>query len=111
MFNSKFFRKKFVYTLEGSEYKALAETDLRRGDCYIFLPEKEITDGYGIYLRKLNRKPLDIDRIESLGDILEKHGFTDRDFINPFGRIEKIVNALHQINEMEKTNDKVKIKK
>lgn len=108
MFNSKYYKKRYAYELENG-YKAMIELNNSRKEYYIFLPEHEITDDYGIYLRKFETKPINPEKLESLGGLLQKHGFTDMDFINPFGRTRKIVQVLDIINNLEK--DKTIVKK
>ena len=108
MFNSKYYKNRFVYRLENNNYKAMIEVNKGRGEYYIFLPTDEITDDYAIYLRKFKTKPLDPERIESLKDVLSSHGFTDRDFLNPFGRTKKIVNVLDAINKLQHNKTKKK---
>lgn len=111
MLNSNYFNKRFIYTLEGSEYKALVEPNYGRSEVYIFLPSTEKEGDYNIYLRKLNKNPLDKERISSLSETLLTHGFDDSDFINPFNRTKKIVQVLDVINELEKRAKKRKEKK
>lgn len=108
MFDSHYYRDRRVYTLEGSEYKAMIELNLRRNECYVFLPSEEKTGDYDIVLRKLDRKPLDPNRVEYLSNFLIDNGYTDMDFINPIGRTKKIVNELDKINKLEKEKTKVK---
>ena len=78
---------------------------------FVFLPSSEKEGDYNIYLRKLDKKPLDMNRISSLSETLLSHGFDDNDFINPFNRTKKIVQVLDVINELEKRAQKSKIKK
>ena len=111
MFNSNYYNTRFIYTLEGSEYKALVEPNYKRREVFVFLPSEEKEGDYDIYLRKLDKKPLDNMRISSLSETLLSHGFTDKDFINPFNRTKKIVNTLDVINTLEKNKSKTKIKK
>ena len=111
MLNSNYFNKRFIYTLEGSEYKALVEPNYGRREVYVFLPSGEKEGDYNIYLRKLDKNPLDKTRISSLSDTLQSHGFTGKDFINPFNRTKKIVQVLDVINELEKRASKTKVKK
>ena len=40
MFDSHYYRDRRVYTLEGSEYKAMIELNLRRNECYVFKHKK-----------------------------------------------------------------------
>lgn len=111
MFDSNYFNKRFIYTLEGSEYKALVEPNYRRREVFVFLPSTEKEGNYDIYLRKLNKKPLNKERISSLSETLQAHGFKDNDFINPFNRTKKLVQVLDVINELEKRASKTKVKK
>lgn len=108
MFDSHYYRNRRVYTLEGSEYKAMVELNFRRKEYYVFLPSEEKPGDYDIYLRKFDRKPLDPNRVEYLGNFLIGYGYTDMDFINPIGRTKKIVNELDKINKLEKEKTKVK---
>lgn len=108
MFDSHYYKNRRVYTLEGSEYKAMIELNLRRNECYVFLPSEEKPGDYDIYLRKLDRKPLDPNRVEYLSNFLIDNGYTDMDFINPIGRTKKMVNELDKINKLEKEKTKVK---
>lgn len=107
MFDSNYYKNRIVYTLEDSDYKAMVELNLRRRECYVFLPSEEKPGDYDIYLRKFDRKPLDPNRVEYLSNFLIDNGYTDMDFINPIGRTKKIVNALDKINmsKKEKTWD------
>ena len=111
MLNSNYFNKRFIYTLEGTEYKALVEPNYGRREVFVFLPDEEKEGDYAIYLRKLDKKPLDKTRITSLSETLISHGFKDSDFINPFNRTKKIVQVLDVINELEKRAQKTKTKK
>lgn len=108
MFDSHYYKNRIVYTLEDSDYKAMVELNLGRRECFVFLPSEEKPGDYDIYLRKFNRKPLDPNRVENLGDFLIGYGYTDMDFINPFGRTKKIVNELDKINKLEIEKTKVK---
>ena len=108
MFDSSYYKNRFVYRFENDEYKAMIELNKSRGEYYIYLPDIEKPGDYAIYLRKLKTRPLNPERIESLEDVLSSHGFTDRDFINPFGRTRKIVNVLDVINKLQKENSKIK---
>ena len=105
---SNYFNKRFIYTLEGSEYKALVEPNYGRKEVFVYLPSTEKEGNYDIYLRK---KPLDNERISSLTETLLIHGFSEKDFINPFNRTKKLVQVLDVINELEKRSEKTKIKK
>lgn len=109
MFKSNYYKRRYVYELENG-YKAMIELNNARREYYVFLPEPEITDDYAIYLRKYETKPINPEKLESLGGLLEKHGFSDIDFINPFGRTKKIVKVLDIINKLEKEEVKTKIK-
>lgn len=102
MLNSNYFKERFIYTLEGSEYKALVEPNYGRHEVYVFLPNEEKEGDYLICLRKLDKKPLDKNRISSLSETLLSYGFDDSDFINPFNRTKKVVQVLDVINELEK---------
>ena len=102
MFDSHYYKNRRVYTLEGSEYKAMIELNLGRKEYYVFLPSEEKPGDYDIYLREFDRKPLDPNRVEYLSNFLIGYGYTDMDFINPFGRTKKIVNALDKINKSKK---------
>ena len=108
MFDTHYYKNRRVYTLEGSEYKAMVELNLGRNECYVFLPKEKNPSDYVIVLRKLDRKPLDPNRVENLGNFLIDYGYTDIDFINPIGRTKKIVNELDKINKLEKEKTKVK---
>lgn len=108
MFDSHYYKNRRVYTLEGSEYKAMIELNLGRKECYVFLPNEKKTGDYDIYLRKFDRKPLDPNRVEYLSNFLIDNGYADMDFINPIGRTKKIVNELDKINKLEKEKTKVK---
>lgn len=108
MFDSKYYKGRYAYRLEGSDYKAMIEMNTRRNECYVYVPDAEKPGDYAIYLRKLNKNPLDSERIESLGELLESHGFTDLDFANPFGRTKKIVNTLDVINQLKQDKTKAK---
>lgn len=102
MFDSQYYKNRRIYRLEGSEYKAMIELNLRRNECYVFLPSEEKPGDYDIYLRKLDRKPLDPNRVEYLSNFLIGYGYSDSEFINPFGRTKKIVNELDKINKSKK---------
>lgn len=108
MFDSHYYKNRRVYRLEGSECKAMIELNLGRNECYVFLPSEEKLGDYDIYLRKLDKKPLDPNRVEYLSNFLIGYGYTDSEFINPFGRTKKIVNELDKINKLEKEKTKVK---
>lgn len=111
MLNSNYFNKRFIYTLEGSEYKALVEPNYERREVYVFLPSGEKEGDYNIYLRKIDKKPLDKERISSLSETLQSYGFKETAFVNPFNRTKKIVLILDVINDFEKRAEKTKIKK
>jgi len=111
MLNSNYFNKRFIYTLEETEYKALVEPNYGRREVYVFLPDEEKEGEYAIYLRKLDKKPLDKNRISSLSETLLSYGFDDSDFINPFNRTKKVVQVLDVINELEKRKEKTKKQK
>ena len=59
----------------------------------------------------MNKKPINKEKLESLGTFLESHGFSDKDFINPFGRTRKLVTVIDVINEIEMKTCKTKVKK
>lgn len=109
MFKSNYYKNRFVYQLE-KDYKAMIELNNSRREYYVFLPMNEEVSDYAICLRKYDTKPIDPEKLESLGTLLQKHGFTDFDFVNPFGRTKKIVQVLDIINTLEKNNEKTKIK-
>lgn len=102
MFSTHYYNDRILYRLEGSEYKAMMELNLRRCECFVYLPSEEKPGNYDIVLRKLVTKPLDPNRVENLGNFLIDYGYTDMDFINPIGRTKKIVNALDKINKSKK---------
>ena len=89
----------------------MIELNLSRGEYYYYLPNENEKFGYDICLRKLREKPLNVEKIESLSGLLLKHGFTDRDFINPIGRTRKLVTTIDVINEIEMKTEKTRIKK
>ena len=109
MFNSKYFKTRFIYELEETGYKVLMEPNYKRRECFVFIPDAEKEGNYLIYLRKLDKKPLDSKRIYALDEFLLSYGYSDYDFINPFNRTKKLVQELDKINNLEK--DKAKIKK
>jgi len=111
MFDSKYYKTRFIYQLEGSEYKALVEPNYHRNEVFVFLPDEQKQGEYLICLRKLHKKPLDSDRMIALDSFLLENGYTDLDFVNPFNRTKKIVQVLDVINNLEKTTEKIKIKK
>lgn len=110
MFDAKYYRNRYIYELENG-YKAMVELNRSRGEYYCFLPNEDDKYGYDIVLRKFAKRPLDVEKIESLSGLLLKHGFTDRDFANPFGRTRKLVTTIDVINEIEMRANKTKIKK
>ena len=71
----------------------------------------QINTLYDIILRKFAKKPLDVEKIESLSGLLLDYGFTDKDFINPIGRTRKLVITIDVINEIEMKTNKTMIKK
>lgn len=105
MFDSSYYKKRIVYKLEADDYKAMIELNYSRKECYVFLPDEEKPGDYAIYLRSLENKPLDHNRVVgSLGSYLASCGYNDFDFANPFGRTKKVVNTLEYINQIEKDN-------
>ena len=110
MFDSCYYKRKYIYELEDG-YKCMIELNPSRREYYYFLPSKDAKEGYDIFLRNVDQKPINPDKIESLGKLLQKHGFTDRDFANPFGRTRKLVTVIDVINELQKKTEKTKIKK
>ena len=110
MFNSRYYKNRFVYELENG-YKAMIELNGARREYYYFLPNDDEKIGYDILIRKFDKKPINYEKIQPLGVRLEEYGFTDKDFSNPFGRTRKIVQVLDAINELEMKIQKTKIKK
>ena len=102
MFDSSYYKKRIIYRLEKSDYKAMIELNPGRRECYVFLPNDQKKGDYIIGLRDLDEKPLDPSRVEYLGAFLTSYGYTDYNFTNPFNRTKKIVNLLDQINSVEK---------
>lgn len=110
MFDSRYYRNRYIYELE-TGYKAMIELNRSRGEYYCYLPNENDKYGYDIILRKFRKKQLDVEKIESLSSLLSKHGFTDRDFINPIGRTRKLVSTIDVINTIEMKEKKTMIKK
>jgi len=108
MFDSRYYRDRFVYELEEVNYKAMVEMNIRRGECYIYVPDLQNPGDYAIYRRKFKNSPIKRERIVTLKSFLEERGYTDNDFKNPIGRTKKIVNELDKINIVEKEKTYIK---
>ena len=107
MFDSRYYKNRYVYELENG-YKAMIELNLFREEYYYYLPNNDSKYGYDIFLRKLSKKPLQPEKMESLSIFLKTNGYTDRDFANPFKRTKRIIDSIDVINRLDRKKTKTK---
>ena len=104
MFDSRYYKNKFVYT-DGQGHLALLE------------PHYDIREAYSMTLKeddpsqieyRVLRMPYDL-KSTPLGIFLIEHNYSPSDFRNPFTRTFRIVSELHAIEEeRRKSGDKQK---
>ncbi len=103
-----YYDNRYVYCMEYTNENILIETNYRRNECYVFCPNPDKPDDYLIYLRKLDEKPLDKERMTKLSNYLNNLGLRSSDFINPFTRTRNIVRIIDYYNKREKNKNKTK---
>lgn len=108
MFDSKYYKKRYIYPLEDNGYRAMIEIVPRIHEYFIYLPDNEKEGEYAIYSRDLDKRHLEFEKLIPLKAFLIENGYTDTDFANPFRRTKKIVNELDKINIAEKEKTYIK---
>lgn len=108
MFDSKYYKNRYIYPLEGTGYRAMIEIVPRIRECFIFVPDLEKEGEYAIYSRKLENNGVDFEKLIPLKSFLIENGYTDEDFTNPFRRTKRLVNEIHKINTLERGKSYVK---
>ena len=104
----KYYKRRFIYPLENSGYRAMIEMNPIRCECYIYLPDEEKEGDYAIYRRKLYNRGIEFEKAIPLKVFLIENGYTDSEFANPFGRTRKLVNEIDKVNTLERGKSYVK---
>ena len=105
MFDSKYYKKRFVYKHDTGDL-SLLEMNYSRKEAYIFLVDKEDSSKIDIYLRRLDYNPIEVENLIPLKDFLIQHGYSNEEFSNRLTRTRKIINEIDKINE-SKEEEKV----
>ena len=98
MFDSKYYKKRFVYLYETGDL-TLLEMNWVRNEAYIFSINKEDESKIDIRVRELEYRPLIDENLTPLKDFLIEYGYTKEDFSNKLTRTNKIIHELHKIGK------------
>lgn len=111
MFDSRYYKKKFVCVSEDGKYTLCDVSDTLDGKEYCkYVPDEDKPGEYGIYLLRNPKETFKNCHITPLRTFLKNKGYTDKDFINPFCRTKRIVNEIASINIINQNKNKVKQK-